>query len=240
MKNAKKIKLVYYTVATLLLIIVSAVVLGACSGKMYDVVLNKISENNLDLYIGQSDGVKASFVVGHRESEYVINGFHTETIEFGVLTFDLSEVISDIELNEPKYTITVNTIRYDGVLEKSPIDDTYVADVQKILKSADTIKVGFIDGDVVYNIDLEKVNYGWKIDNNEALRIACNELKADLKTFMNSGEFEGEGYVKIINDKTDPNSDYFWYVNFVNRNGKDVAVIINPQTKEVLAKRTLS
>ncbi len=239
-KKTKKTKFLYYTIATLLLLIVSAVVLSACTGQMYDVVLHKISENNLDLYVGESDNVKASFLVGDRESEYVINGFHTPVVEFGVLTFDLSEVINDIDLVEPKYTITVNTIRYDGVLEKSPIDDTYVADIKKILRSNDTIKVGFIDGDVVYNIDLEKVNYGWKLDNHDALKIACNEFKADLKTFMNNGEFEGEGYIKIINDKTDPNSDYFWYVNFVNRNGKDIAVIINPQTKEVLAKRTLS
>ena len=51
-------------------------------------------------------------------NNYKINGYCTEPIEFGVLTFKLRN-IDDFDVNIAQYVIFIGTSRFDGVLEKN-------------------------------------------------------------------------------------------------------------------------
>lgn len=245
MKNKKtkavgpKQKRVLYVLLVVMLI-ACAWLMTACSNKMFDITLSKLSEVRHNLYFGETENLTATFIVGERESQYVINGYHTESVGFGVITFNLSKMADEPDLQDPKFVITINGKRFDGALEKSPIDGTYVADIQKNVNSDSDVNVKLLAGDFEEELVLTTVTDGWALDHVGALKIATKELEQDLKTFMENGEFAGEGYVKILNDKTQPNSDYVWYVSFINRHGKTAAVIIDPNSKEVLAKKTLA
>lgn len=220
------------------LIIAGSILLSGCfSNKYYNLSVNKLAENRHNLYYGENESVETTLITGTRESDYVINGYCTQSIEFGVVTFKL---LASVEFaGNPLYSLTVGTTRYDGALEQNPFDGTYVADVKTLINSTEKIIAKLMMGDFVQEIELVSVTSNWQINYDQALEIACKELKSDLEGFMDNGEFAGEVYVKIINDDDVDNKVYYWYVNFVNRSGKNVAVIIDPNTKEILAKKNM-
>ena len=91
-------------------------------------------------------------------------------------------------------------------------------------------------GDVVEDLQLQNLSINWKVDSKKALKIACKELSKDLAPLI-TNEFLGETYIKIIKDTIVNNNSYYWYVNFVSRNGIYHSTIIDPMTSEILAKK---
>lgn len=223
-----------------LVLCLSVIMLSGCfNNKLYNLSSNKLAEVRYNLYHGKTNDIEVSLMSGKREKDYIINGYCTEPVEFGVLTYKILD--ENLELNgEQFFVLVVGTTRYDGNLEKNPFDGTYVADLKKIIQSDLKITAKIMIGTFVHETELTSATKDWAVNHEEALKIACKELKTELETFIENGEFAAEVYVKIITDKEfNKESDtYFWYVNFVNINGKTLAIIINPTTKEVLAKKS--
>jgi len=224
---------------SMLLIFLSGTILilsGCFGNNYYNLTLTKLAEVRYNLYYGANDNIEVTLMSGEREKDYIINGYCTPPVEFGVLTFKILD--ESLELAEtPMYVLIVGTTRYNGELEKNPFDGTYVADLKKIIKGDINIYAKILIGTFVEEVGLASATKNWKIDHNEALKIACKELKGQLTDFVENGEFLGEAYVKIINDKEFNKNAYYWYVNFVSREGKNIAVIIDPISKSILAKK---
>lgn len=221
----------------LILMCVCLFCLSACGGalKIYDYAKNNVAEVRQNLYVGESENLKVSLNSGFREKDYVVNGFCTESVEFGVLTF-----VFKVEHSLPEtinYVLTVGTIRFDGLLEQNPYDGSYVCDVKKLIDSTDVISAKIIAGDFVESVEIKSVSESWNVNYDNALRLACLELKTELTSFIENDEFYGECYIKIINDEEVGKDNYFWYVNFVSRKGKTYAVVINPISNEIMAKK---
>jgi hypothetical protein len=216
----------------------SVVLLSGCfSNKLYNLSVNKLAEVRYNLYYGGNTDIEVTLMSGKREKDYIINGYCTEPVEFGVLTFKVLD--DDLELSgEQFYVLVVGTTRYDGNLEKNPFDGTYVADLKKIIESDLKMTAKIMIGTFVHEVELKNATKDWVVNHDEALKIACKELKPELETFIENGEFAGEVYVKIITEKEFTSDTYYWYVNFVNRTGKTLAIIIDPMTKEILAKKS--
>lgn len=232
MKNSKKLLL-----TTFILIIAVSVFGGCFSNKYYNLTLNKLSEVRYNLYEGENDQICVTLMSGKREEDYVINGYNTKLVDFGVLTFKVKNE-DYAKFDKAKFVLLVGTKRYDGDLEKNPFDGSFVTDIGKIIDSNEQIFAKIMMGDFIGETTLANVNNSWTVNYEEALKIACKELKGQLDKFMENGEFAGEGYIKIINDLEAKINTYYWYVNFVNRKGENIAVIIDPNTKEILAKKT--
>ncbi|MBR2468261.1 MAG: hypothetical protein IKB42_04395 [Clostridia bacterium] len=211
--------------------------LGGCgSNRLYDMVLNNIAEVRVALWEGETQDMQVSFISGYREKDYVVNGYCTEPIEFGVLTFDIDE---DIVLGDVvNYVISIGTVRYDGVLEHNPYNDTYVCDILRFVNSTDVIVAKIIAGEFVDSVELSSVNLDWSMDYREALRLAVNEMREEIGVMVENDIFLGECYIKILNDEDVDNSHY-WYINFVSRKGQNYAVIIDPNSSEIMAKKTI-
>ena len=47
--------------------------------------------------------------------------------------------------------------------------------------------------------------------------------------------FNGEIYIKIVNDADIYKGDYYWYVSLISRKGGTLSLIISPYNKEILA-----
>ncbi len=221
-----------------LLFFCAIVMCGGCFNvnKFYDFAKNNIAEIRQNMYVGETDNLKVSLISGNREKDYVVNGFATSLVEFAVLTFMFkSEIVLPETVN---YVLTVGTVRYDGVLEQNPYDGSFVCDVKKIINSNDVITAKIIAGEFVESVEVKSVLTGWNVDSSNALKLACSELKNELANFLENDEFYAECYIKIINDPDVDKNNYFWYVNFVGRNGKNFAVVINPVSNEIMAKKS--
>lgn len=220
----------------LLLIICSVFVFTACaSKKAYVLAKENIAEARHNMYLGEGENVRVTLMSGLREKDYVINGYCTDNIEFGVLTFELK---TDITLPEVvNFVLNVGTLRNEGVLERNPYDGTLVCDVKKIIDSDEVITAKIIAGELVEGVELKSVTKNWNVSYLNALNLACSELNKELKGFIENGNFLGECYIKIVSDREVDENYFYWFVNFVSRNGKSYAVVIDPISNEVLAKK---
>ena len=203
----------------------------------YKFANENIAEVRKNMYVGETDNLKVSLISGMREKDYVINGLATDLVEFGVLTFMFK---TEVSLPETvNYVLTIGTTRYDGVLEQNPYDGSFVCDIKKVVNSADVITAKIIAGEFVESVEVKSVINGWNVDDANALKLACSELKGELNNFIENDEFYAECYIKIINDPDVDKNNYFWYVNFVGRNGNNYAVVINPVSNEIMAKKLI-
>lgn len=221
----------------ILLCFLSVVFVGCNNLKVYDYVKNNIAEYRQNLYVGENEKIAVSLTSGCREKDYVVNGLCTNPIEFAVLTFNLKQKQTMPET--VNYVLTVGTSRYDGLLEKNPYNGSYVCDIKKIIESSDVITAKIIAGDFVEYVELKSVTDNWNVNYDNALRLACVELKNELLTLIENNEFYGECYIKIINDEVVSENHYFWYVNFVSRSGKTFAVVIDPISNEIMTKKVV-
>lgn len=222
-----------------MLILFSALTLVGCAGtnKLYDFAKANIAEVRENMYVGESDNLKVSLISGLREKDYVVNGLATSVVEFGVLTFVFK---TEVALPETvNYVLTVGTTRYDGILEQNPYDGSFVCDVKTIINSNEVISAKIIAGEFVESVEVTSVTSNWNVNATNALKLACVELKNELAGFIENDEFYAECYIKIINDPDVDKNNYFWYVNFVGRNEKTFAVVIDPVSNEIMAKKTI-
>ena len=214
--------------------IISCFLLQGCN-KYYNISKANISEIRHNIFIGSSDNFDITFMSGKREKDYVINGYNTELIDFGIVTIALKN--SNIDSQIPTFALTIDTLRYEDTLEKNPFDGTYVADIGLIVDNdLPTITIKIIMGEISEEVVLTNLSCNWKLNSYGALKLACKTLKNELRPLM-SHEFLGEVYVKIIKDTIVDNESYFWFVNFASRNGIYHSIIIDPVTSEILAKK---
>ncbi len=231
----KKTKIFLLICFFICFVISTGLAFTGCTNKYVNLTKENLAEVRHNLYAGETDNLSVTFMSGYREKDYVINGYNTQLIEFGVVTINLkNDNIS--KSDTANYVLLVNTNRYEGECEINPFDGSYVADIKQLVSQDADISLKFTIGSFTEEIALNNVSSAWKIDYNEALNIACKQLKPQLKKMIN-GTFMGETYIKIIYDNKIQSGEYFWFVNFVGRTGTTHSVIIHPNTGEVLAKK---
>lgn len=224
----KRIFLLSFLICTVLL-------LASCSSDNYKLALNNISEYRKELYVGSNEQITASYICGEREIVYTMDGISTESTEFGVLTFFVNEELDGV----PEYTLVIDNQTFSGNLEQNPFDGSYVADIEKCL-SGNNISATISLGEFSSQVELKKVNTDWEINGEKALEITCKNMGKDFKSFMENGAFLGECYIKIVNDSSISNNEYYWYVNIIGTQGNSFSAIIDPHSGEILAKKSLN
>ncbi len=226
-ENMKKLR-------NIALILGVCIVLAGCS-RLYQNAQNSIAEVRQNIYTGENESMVASFMAGKREEDYVINGVSTPLIEFGVIAVSLQNVNVGYA-KTGSFSLLSGKDRYSGELQLNPFDNSYVADIGKIIDTDDDISLTVTIGSFTAEVSLQKTNVKWKLNCDDALKTACKALKSELKSWGKKS-FDGEVYVKIIHDSKISSTDYFWYVSFVNTTGTMHSVIIHPITGEILAKK---
>lgn len=216
------------------LILSSIFILSSC-GSSYENMLRKNTSEVRRYYLdGSNENINCTLIMGERESNYMVNGYSTDCVQFGVLTFD----IKDTQLNKStaKYKLTVGTDIFSGDLQENPFDHTLVADIKKIVDANKKIVATIMADGFESKIELNYINKGWKTDSDTIYSLLVKKYKKELKTFVNKKDFEGEVYIKIINDADINVNDYMWFVNIIGRHGNRMSIIVSPKTNEVLAE----
>lgn len=216
------------------LFLCNILIFTGCNNKYENSLKGNIAEIREFLMEGKSEEVTTSLICGKREKDYVINGYATSPIEFGVLTFKLDN-IKDFDVSLANFILLVGTIRYDGVLGQNPFDQTLVADIGKIVDKKENIVAKLIIGEYSKEIKLNLINKDWKVDSNRVIEIVANNYKKDLDNYFKNNIFCGEVYIKILNDADIYKGDYYWYVSIISKKGDNISLIISPYTGEILA-----
>lgn len=216
------------------LFLCSLLLLSGCGNKYENSLRSNIAEIREFLMEGKAEGVTASLICGKREKDYVINGYATTPIEFGVLTFKLDN-IKDFDVTIANYVLLVGTIRYDGELEQNPFDQTLVADIGKIIDKNENIIAKLNIGEYSKEIQLNLINKDWKVDSNRVVEIVADIYKKDLDNYFENNIFCGEVYIKILNDADIYKGDYYWYASVISKKGDNISLIISPYTGEIFA-----
>jgi hypothetical protein len=132
------------------LICLSCLVFIGCN-QYLNITKNSLAEIRYNIFTGNSDNFDITFMSGKREKNYVINGYNTELIDFGIITITTNfEVDASIS---PSFALTVETLRYEDILEKNPFDGTYVADIKVLVAdNISSITVKIFMGEIVAEI----------------------------------------------------------------------------------------
>ncbi len=218
----------------LFFLLLCVIVLSSCGNKYENMIKNNTAEVRKYLLEAKDDQMNVSLILGLREKNYIVNGYATDLIEFGVLTFEFSDY-GDIDKNSASYELLVGTQKFAGILQENPFDQTLVADIKKMIDPTKKVTAKIISGEFSKEIELKYINKDWKVDSDDVYGIVAKNMKSELSQLSNKNSFEGEVYIKIINDADINVSDYYWYVNIIGRGGKRLSLIISPDTKEILA-----
>lgn len=218
-------------------IIFSSVLFVSCGQSAYFFAKENVSEQRLVTFEGRNEKVYVTLTSGYREKDYILNGVHTENIEYAVLTIKFLET-SFIAPETANFYLTIDDINFSGKLERNPFNNTLQADLKKLIVDSKTI---LFNCDIFENftlVNLNNISYLWAINADNALEIACKNLESTIKNnFIENGNFMGEVYVKMINSEENIDSPYVWYVTFLNNDNKSFGVIISPESGKVLATR---
>lgn len=219
------------------LVLLSCVFFSSCGNSYENMLKNNTAEIRQYYMEGSQDNISASLVCGHREKVYIANGYATELIEFGVLTF----VINDAQIDEnlAQFELTVGTNKYSGDLQKNPFDLSYMADIKKIVDCSQNITATLILGDKKIDIKLVDVTKDFKIKTTDVYKLIAKKMKGEIGEFVINKTFQGEVYIKIINDADINVGDYYYYVCILGRNGTRVSAVVSPETSEILAINNL-
>ena len=88
-----------------------------------------------------------------------------------------------------------------------------------------------------YSLKLSKTCEDWILSSNEVFDILIDQYKDDLKKMIVDGDFEGEAYIKLINEDIN-SSNYYYYVSVVDRKGGSLNFLVSPKSKEILASNS--
>ena len=219
-----------FLVATLAVLIMVCLGLSGCGLNAKSDVVNNLSDIRYSVFVGQNDVVVANLMCGMRENPYSYDGVSNKKTEFGVLTIFFKNRPSE----NLHFSLSVGKSSFAGTLEENPYNHSFMADIQKIVDSAESVYLT-IEG-VAENMQLMPESAGWEIQHAEALDIAFTTLEEDLMNLYSSRKFCGECYLKIVLDQSSVDNPYYWCFMYVGQKGESGSVIIDVHTGEVLTK----
>lgn len=174
-----------------------------------------------------------SFTCGVRESDFKLDGYHTDTVEFGVLTVELPK---DVEYSgSATFKLNYNNKVTSGKLEQNPFDLSLMADIGFIVQDVNSVDVSFTMGNNTTSITLNDVTSNFNYNYMSAYDIFIKHSENELKQFVVDNKFMAEVYIKIMHDNS-IDSGYYYLVRVIGVKGTVLSAIINPITGEILAK----
>ena len=210
--------------------------LTAC-GKNTIKLQDYLIEERNNLFTAQDNLYNVTFSSGLREKNYNYDGKIDEKVEFGVLTLMRNDS-NPLANDNYSYTITINDEEFNGVMEKSPVDNSYAVDIEKGVTNDAKINVKIAFTGYTFNQELTNTSKDFAVDKNAALNIANKELKEDLKNLTSDKNNKIEVVMKILKDFSNQElSRFYWYIGAISTNGETIGILIDTQTGEIIAKK---
>lgn len=230
-------KKTFLLILTIILTLGTVFSLSACKkkNKQNEVDISKnVSYAETHRYVGENEDFKVAVTSGVREKLFIADGKATDVQNFTEITL----IPLKANLQNKTYTFVLN---YDGgsaegELKRDVVTHNFTA-VIDAERFKDTIKSIVIKYDKVESeIPLENALNG-KIDYCKVLDIAKTALKDEIGANTTDGVFNREIMVKLVRDRRAPDSPYYWYISFIAGDNGYWALLINPETGDVVSKK---
>lgn len=208
----------------------------ACGNSKINLSDCLIEERN-NLFTGQDSLYCATFSSGKREESYALDGVVNNMVDFGIVTFarlDRNPMAND----NYTYIVKINDETFTGFLEKSPIDNSYSADIATLAPDDAVVTVQVSFTGYSFNKELANTSSEFAVDKSTALNIANSELKTQINNLTSNKNNKIEAVMKVLKDYSSGEvKNYYWYIGVVSTNGDTLGVLINALTGDVTAKK---
>ena len=148
---------------------------AGCGKTINNHVEENMSEITKDFYFGENDSFYATLSVGERESSYLYNGQSTESVEFALLTLTFKNGSS---LNTVEVVLNDGANSYDVELMSDDMSVDFMADIVNLFSFGEAFTLSYNNE----NVELTRISDEFGIDYQEALNIACENLKEELES----------------------------------------------------------
>ena len=193
---------------------------------------NSVSEIRQNFFVAEDDLSNINISSGYRENPYSLDGVHNDVVPFGVVVFRTSLA----NIAEPSYNITIGESVYQGIFERNPYDNTFVADLETAIDDDSQIHATIYIEDDTYDFTLQNLSSGWEIDCYEAFDIGLEALDECVQSLKKGNSFGGECYIKVISDPNNMLDIFYWYVAIVDKEGNTHAVVVDSSSGKILSQ----
>lgn len=204
---------------------------SACEQDVKEDLLDNLSDVRYNVFAGQNSELCANLMCGVREISYSYDGISNKKCEFGVISVTIKNKNNYENIS---YTLTVGESIITGTLEENPYDHTFMTDIERIIGCDKSVYLT-LEG-ITTNMLLVCESASWQVQYDEAIDIAFESLESEITKFYQKKKLCAEGYLKIIFDQNSTTKLFYWYFGVVGQNGETVAVIIDPQTGDIITK----
>ena len=228
-----------FLITTLAVIIGTTGIMALVQPTNLALAQKNISEVRYNLFRGSNETLSATLMTGEREEDYILNGKAENLVDFGIITVIFKQPTTDL-MGSPTYKLTVDDEYYEGELEKSPFDASYVSDVQHRVDDASQVYL-LVEWDTLYEtIKLDAISPDWQLNWEKALEVAMENIAdTNFEELVDGGKLKAEVHIKIISDPQGVTNQHYWYISIYGQNGSVIEMVIDPNTSEVVSKRVL-
>lgn len=190
-----------------------------------------ISEIQTALFSAEDKNIFATLALGKRENPYVVDGNSEELVDFGVLTVYPQQLRPQSQ--NASFVLTTNQAQYDGKFEVNPFDNSFVVDLQTIETDFSKIMLSLTIDGIEYSYELQNQLQGSSANSEEVKNIASKQFESIKDKLIKNGKLQAEVYIRVIKKF---GHMPLWYVSVVTSQSDLFALIIDPASKEVIAK----
>lgn len=190
-----------------------------------------ISEIQTALFSAEDKNIFATLALGKRENPYVVDGNSEELVDFAVLTVYPQQLRPQSQ--NASFVLTTNQAQYDGKFEVNPFDNSFVVDLQTIETDFSKIMLSLTIDGIEYSYELQNQLQGSSANSEEVKNIASKQFESIKDKLIKNGKLQAEVYIRVIKKF---GHMPLWYVSVVTSQSDLFALIIDPASKEVIAK----
>ena len=199
---------------------------SACGKTIDKYVQDNMAEITKEYYFGENDTMFVTLSVGERESDYLLNGQATEAVDYSLLVIKFKE---ENILRAITFEVQSGDSVVDVEAEYNSFNNSYMVDIVEDITIGESFSIIY-DGQTV---TLEKQNFAINYEN--ALQIACENLKDNLEEQKSYNHFNAECYLRVMSEKDNDFSDLYWCFTCLNYEGESFSVIISTTDGSILA-----
>ncbi len=214
-----------------ILCVCSAFLLFGCNGE-FD-YSSYVSELRKTIYEGESQTFLVSLYAEQREDPFIDDGYVGKIKNAVIVKVEFKEGSA----NDVKAVITYGNETLNASLSYNPVSgkSSAIITVENLPETAG-VNVEITSGEICENVTLSSVVFDKTVDYKEAIKSAVNSDKGIIEKLFEEGNVTAEIHVRLIcsDDKN------YYYIGFVERSGKTHAYLIDGETANVLAKKTIN
>ena len=206
---------------------VSSLMLFGCGSQVdrLTLVQENMSEKSEVYFFSDNLNLPISIASGVREDPYGYDGESNDKCEFAL-------IIARLDNSDNEYvTVNVDGEEKQVLLEFNYRTGTHMADLEQTLTGNEVITVKFLDEEA----NLICKSNDFKVDANQALEIGTENLSSFIDSLRSGNNFNGECYLKLLDNISGGFSDIFWLFSVYSADGEMQNVIISTENGSVLA-----